>query len=98
MTSTWRAVRHAFLMDDASGTQGEQQSGLRRRLLYVSFGVPHCVPAGSTYSILDEYKQRLRVRALAGQRKAAAVGEAGTSGAGGREAEVGLEVGPPRHQ
>lgn len=89
----------AFLMDSRLWhCGGSNQSGLRRRLLYVSFGVPHCVPAGSTYSILDEYKQRLRVRALAGQRKAAAVGEAGTSGAGGREAEVGLEVGPPRHQ
>ena len=43
---------------------GANSSSRRRRLLYVTFGVPHCLPEGSTYSILDEYVGRLRLRDL----------------------------------
>ncbi len=36
-------------------------SGSRRRLLYVTFQVPHCRPSGGTMSILPEYEGRLRL-------------------------------------
>uniref|UniRef100_A0A7S0L189 Phytanoyl-CoA dioxygenase n=1 Tax=Coccolithus braarudii TaxID=221442 RepID=A0A7S0L189_9EUKA len=52
-----------FLMDSRLWHRGgENDSDCRRRLFYVTFGVPHCRPQGSTYSILDELVGRLRLR------------------------------------
>ena len=53
----------AFLMDSRLWhCGGSNHSMKRRRLLYVTFGVPHCSPRGSTYSILWELTGRLRLR------------------------------------
>ena len=41
---------------------GGNASQRRRRLLYVTFGVPYCRPEGSTYSLLEELKGRLKLR------------------------------------
>lgn len=58
-------VGDAFLMDSrlwhCGGSNGSAQ---RRRVLYVSFNAPHCLPRGSTYSILGELAGRLRLRHL----------------------------------
>lgn len=53
----------AYMMDSRLWHRGgSNESKLRRRLLYVTFGVPHCRPEGSTYSILDEMEGRLKLR------------------------------------
>jgi len=53
----------AYLMDSRLWHRGgKNASELRRRLLYVTFGVPHCKPVGSTYSILAEMDGQLRMR------------------------------------
>jgi hypothetical protein len=43
----------------ANGERGE-----RRTLLYVTLQVPENAPPGSTYSLLPEYRGRLRLRTL----------------------------------
>lgn len=53
----------AFVMDSRLWHHGGgNRSALRRRLFYVTFGVPHCHPDGSTYSILEEMAGQLRLR------------------------------------
>jgi hypothetical protein len=53
----------AFLMDSRLWHHGGgNTSDSRRRLFYVTFGVPYCHPKGSTYSILDELAGKLKLR------------------------------------
>ena len=53
----------AFVMDSRLWHRGGCNASVsRRRLLYVTFAAPHCFPPGSTYSILDEFVGRLRLR------------------------------------
>ena len=57
------AAGDAFLMDSRLWhCGGSNHSARRRRLFYVTFGVPHAIPRGSTFSILDEQRNRLRLR------------------------------------
>ena len=56
----------ALLMDSrclhcGGANTAESVSGSRRRLLYVTFQVPHCRPSGGTMSILPEYEGRFRL-------------------------------------
>ena len=53
-----RQVRIGMAAAPAQVRGGCNASQLRRRLLYVTFGVPYCRPEGSTYSILEEHAQR----------------------------------------
>jgi|EP01047_Picozoa_sp_COSAG01_P082221 ectoine hydroxylase-related dioxygenase (phytanoyl-CoA dioxygenase family) len=53
----------AMLMDSRVLHCGGANTSLqRRRLLYMTFKLPDCNPAGSTYSLLDEYRDCLRLR------------------------------------
>ena len=53
----------AFVMDSRLWHHGGgNKSDSRRRLFYVTFGVPYCHPKGSTYSILDELAGQLKLR------------------------------------
>lgn len=56
----------ALLMDSrclhcGGANSASSESGSRRRLLYVTFQVPHCRPSGGTMSILPEYEGRFRL-------------------------------------
>mmetsp|Transcript_38322 Transcript_38322/g.61480 ORF Transcript_38322/g.61480 Transcript_38322/m.61480 type:complete len:118 (-) Transcript_38322:60-413(-) len=51
-----------LLMDSRAVHRGAANLRMRRVLLYVSFQVPNNAPPGSTYSLLDEYRGRFRLR------------------------------------
>lgn len=58
----------AMLLDSRvlhCGGENHSAAGNRRRMMYVTFTIPHCRPRGNLYSILPEYEGLLRLRDVA---------------------------------